>query len=70
MSQKKRDRTEQYETAVKTAILNDMVAEEIQQMKFDSLVKKGIIRTDDRRTKTACHGCTGNIQHTIWQEDA
>lgn len=47
MSQKKVDRTNEFETAVKTAIMDDMVRKEIQQIKFDNLLKRGIICTED-----------------------
>lgn len=47
---KRRQRTEEYETAVKTAIMDNMVAEEIQEMtenlqqkRFDNLISRGII---------------------------
>ncbi len=47
---KRRQRTEEYETAVKVQIMEDMVAEDIQQMvenlqqkRFDNLISRGII---------------------------
>lgn len=43
MGQNKIDRTETFETAVKTDILDDMVAEEIQEINFHKLVRQGII---------------------------
>lgn len=46
MSQKKVQRTEQFETAVKTAIMDDMCNEQLQDALFENLLKKGLIRTD------------------------
>lgn len=40
---KRRQRTEEYEADVKTAIMDNMVAEEIQEMLFDKLIRQGMI---------------------------
>jgi hypothetical protein len=54
MSRKKRDRTKQYEDAVKTAIMNDAVIRQLdedlsdlQQKRFDRLLKACIICSED-----------------------
>ena len=46
MGQSKIDRTNEFETAVKTAIVDDMVRKEIQEINFHKLVRQGIIVED------------------------
>jgi hypothetical protein len=55
VGQSKIDRTNEFETAVKTLIFESQTAEEIQiiaenlqQKKFDRLIKRGIIRINER----------------------
>lgn len=40
---KRRQRTEEYENVVKTTIMDNMVAEEIQDILFDKLIREGMI---------------------------
>ena len=52
MGQKKVNRTKEYENAVKVGAIMDQTAEEIQKLRFDSLVKQGIIQINDGPTET------------------
>lgn len=58
MSQKKVQRTVEYETAVKTAIMDDAILRQfseditrLHQKNFDKLVTRGIIKTDEVQEK-------------------
>lgn len=65
MGRKKKERTKLLENTVRTNIVGQMIAEEIQQMKFDRLVIQGIIRIDaDADTETIDRRLPNDVCHS------
>ncbi len=69
MGHKKRERTLLLENQVKTQVIDSMIAEEIQQIKFDNLIKRGIIRIDyaNSDTETTDRGLPDHIRNATRQ---
>ena len=59
MGRNKKERTESFEFTMKSRIFEGMVAEEIADIKFQKLLKKGVIRTygDRERIRGAAVSC-------------